>query len=155
MSAGKAVDDLTKANILISSPTTMQTTIAKIRSDSVAEQYGWITPPGSKSPPKGGHKSSASSTRSGQATKLDRSERARHATNQRHTRSKQRRHHTQEERSGSNSSESVEEDEGVDNKKEKYREKNRMAAARCRAKKKDNTDGPKRGIASTKPAITF
>ncbi|KAK6401457.1 hypothetical protein LTR81_023398 [Elasticomyces elasticus] len=47
----------------------------------------------------------------------------------------------QEERAGSKSSESVDEDEDVDNKKEKYCEKNRIAAARCRAKKKDNTDG--------------
>ncbi|KAK5674139.1 hypothetical protein LTS10_013124 [Elasticomyces elasticus] len=140
MSAGMAVDDLTKANVPISLPTTMQTTIAKVCSKSVAEQYGRITPPGSTSPPKGSRKSSASSTRSGQATKLDRSERARHAANQRHARPKQCRH-TQEERAGSKSSESVNEDEDVDTKKEKYREKNRIAAAKCRAKKKDNTDG--------------
>ncbi|KAK5690156.1 hypothetical protein LTR17_026013 [Elasticomyces elasticus] len=140
MSAGLAVDDFTKANDPISLPTTMQTTIAKVRSKSVAEQYGRVTPPGSTSPSKGGRKSSASSTRSGQATKLDRSERARHAANQRHARCKHS-CHIQDERAGSKSSESVDEDEDVDNKKEKYREKNRIAAARCRAKKKDNTDG--------------
>ncbi|KAK5711312.1 hypothetical protein LTR17_018483 [Elasticomyces elasticus] len=140
MSAGMAVDDFTKANVPISSPTTMQTTIAKVRSKSVAEQYGRITPPGSTSPPIGGRKSSASSTRSGQATKLDRSERARHAANQRHARCKHS-CHIQDERAGSKSSESVDEDEDVDNKKEKYREKNRIAGAGCQAKKKDNTDG--------------
>ncbi|KAK3614824.1 hypothetical protein LTR56_026987 [Elasticomyces elasticus] len=140
ISAGMAVDDLTKANVPISLPTTIQTSIAKVRSKSVAEQYGRLTPPGSTSPPKGGRKSSASSTRSGQAIKLDRSERARHAANQRHARCKHS-CHIQEERAGSRSSESVDEDEDVDNKKEKYREKNRIAAARCRAKKKDNTDG--------------
>ncbi|KAK3613097.1 hypothetical protein LTR22_028308 [Elasticomyces elasticus] len=139
MSAGMAVDDLTKANVPISLPTTMQTTIAEVCSKSVAEQYGRITPPRSTSPPKGGHKSSASSTRSGQATKLDRSERARHAANQRHARCKHS-CHIQDEREGSKSTESVDEDEDVDNKKENYREKNRIAAARCRAKKKDNTD---------------
>ncbi|KAK3617467.1 hypothetical protein LTR56_025267 [Elasticomyces elasticus] len=120
-------------------PTTLSR-IAQGRSDSVAERHGQVTPPESTPSQRGGRKSSASSSKSGQTTNLVRTERARHAANQRHARSKQPRQ-IREERAGSKPGESVEEDEDVETKKEKYREKNRIAAAKCRAKKKDNTDG--------------
>ncbi|KAK5698675.1 hypothetical protein LTR97_006323 [Elasticomyces elasticus] len=141
MSTDMSIDPLARAHIPTSLPPTTQTKIAQGRSDSVAEQYGQITPPESASPHKGGRKSSTSSSRSGHATKLDKSERARHAANQRHAKSKQSRP-VLEERAESNSSGVVDdEEEDVETKKEKYREKNRIAAAKCRAKKKDNTDG--------------
>ncbi|KAK5738960.1 hypothetical protein LTR17_005687 [Elasticomyces elasticus] len=140
MSTDMSISPLAKTHIPISLPPTTQTKITQGRSDSVAEQYGQITPPESASQ-KGGRKSSTSSSRSGLATKLDKSERARHAANQRHAKFKQPRP-VMQERAGSNSSGIVEDDEeDVETKKEKYREKNRIAAAKCRAKKKDNTDG--------------
>ncbi|KAK4908769.1 hypothetical protein LTR49_022389 [Elasticomyces elasticus] len=121
-------------------PTTLSR-IAQGRSDSVAERHGQVTPPGSTPSQRGGRKSSASSSKSGQTATLVRTERARHAANQRHARSKQPRQ-IWDERGESKSGESVEEDEeDVETRKEKYREKNRIAAAKCRAKKKDNTDG--------------
>ncbi|KAK3616468.1 hypothetical protein LTR56_025936 [Elasticomyces elasticus] len=121
-------------------PTTLSR-IAQGRSGSVAERYGQVTPPESTPSQKGGCKSSASSWKSGQTTNPVRTERARHAANQRHARLKQLRQ-IRDERAGSKSGECVEEDEeDVETKKEKYREKNRIAAAKCRAKKKDSTDG--------------
>ncbi|KAK5734033.1 hypothetical protein LTS12_026810 [Elasticomyces elasticus] len=121
-------------------PTTLSR-IAQGRSDSVAERYGQVTPSESTPSQKGGRRSSASSSKSGQTTNLVRTERARHPANQRHARSKQPRQ-IRDKRAGSKSGEIVEEDEeDVETKKEKYREKNHIAAAKCRAKKKDNTDG--------------
>ncbi|TKA82215.1 hypothetical protein B0A55_07510 [Friedmanniomyces simplex] len=141
MSTSMLVGDFARIHAPVSLPPTTQSRIAQGRSDSVAERYGQITPPESTPLQKGGHKSSASSSKSGQTTNLVRSGRARHAANQRHAKSKQPRQ-IREERAGSKSGESVEEDEeDVETKKEKYREKNRIAAAKCRVKKKDNTDG--------------
>ncbi|KAK5674114.1 hypothetical protein LTS10_013135 [Elasticomyces elasticus] len=121
-------------------PTTLSR-IAQDRRDSVAERYKQITPPESTPSQKGGRKSSASYSKPGQTTNLVRTERARHAANQRHAGSKQPRR-IREERAGSKPGECVDEDgEHVETKKEKYREKNRIAAARCRAKKKDSTHG--------------
>ncbi|KAK4898337.1 hypothetical protein LTR49_027819 [Elasticomyces elasticus] len=121
-------------------PTTLSR-IAQGRRDSVVERHGQITPPESTPSQKSGRKSSASYSKSRQTTNLVRMERARHAANQRHARSKQPRQ-ILEERAGSKSRECVEEDkEDVETKKEKYRKKNRIAAAKCRAKKKDSTDG--------------
>lgn len=78
------------------------------------------------------------SSQSGRNTKPSRSERARRAANQRHAKSKQ----TREARASSNPidvAEGGEEDPEI--RKEKHRKKNCVAEAKCRAKKKDNTDG--------------
>ncbi|KAK3625365.1 hypothetical protein LTR56_020450 [Elasticomyces elasticus] len=122
-------------------PPTAQSSIAFARSDSVAEKYGQVTPPDS-TPPEGRRKSSSVSVQSGKTTKPSKSDRARDAANQRHSKAKQTRP-ARETRATSKSTDAAEDDdeEDVEVKKEKYREKNRIAAAKCRAKKKDNTDG--------------
>ncbi|TKA62633.1 hypothetical protein B0A55_10581 [Friedmanniomyces simplex] len=122
-------------------PPTFQTNIAHARSDSVAEKFGQVTPPDSTPPNLGDRKTSTSSSQDSKVEKLTKSERARNAANQRHAKSKQIRQ-ARETRGGSRSSDGAENgEEGVEVKKEKYREKNRVAAAKCRAKKKNSVDG--------------
>ena len=68
--------------------------------------------------------------------KWDKSERARNAANQRHAKAKKMR-----KDSGSSVPVDSDDTEGeTGDKKEKYREKNRLAAAKCRAKKKENIE---------------
>lgn len=118
-------------------PPASQTSIAAARSDSVAEKHGQVTPPDSTPPRVSGRKSSTVYSQSSKSTKPSKSERARHAANQRHAKSKQ----APPARESSLSADVEEDEEDAEIRKEKYREKNRIAAAKCRAKKKDNTDG--------------
>jgi hypothetical protein len=67
---------------------------------------------------------------------IDKSQRARNAANMRHAKTKR----LHEEGVGSNSAESDGVESKFGDKKKKYREKNRLAAARCRSKKKGNTE---------------
>ncbi|KAK3670794.1 hypothetical protein LTR78_009366 [Recurvomyces mirabilis] len=136
--ASISTGDFTSTRASHFQPPTSQTSIAAARSDSVGEKHGQITLLGSTPPGVGGHKSSTVFSQSGRTIKPNKSERARHAANQRHAKSKQ----TCEACASSNSmnvAEDGEEDPEV--RKEKYRKKNRIATAKCRAKKKDNTEG--------------
>lgn len=136
--AGTSTGDFTNTRASCFQPPTSQTSIAAARSDSVAEKHGQITLLDSTPPGVGGRKSSTVFSQSGRTIKPSKSERARHAANQRHAKSKQ----TREARAGSKSIDVAEDgEEDPEVRKEKYRKKNRIAAAKCRAKKKDNTDG--------------
>ncbi|TKA63327.1 hypothetical protein B0A55_09489 [Friedmanniomyces simplex] len=122
-------------------PPTFQTNIAHARSDSVAEKFGQVTPPDSTPPNLGDRKTSTSSSQDSKVEKLSKSERARNAANQRHAKSKQARQ-ARETNGVSRSRDGAEDgEEGVEVRKEKYREKNRVAAAKCRSKKKYSVDG--------------
>jgi len=112
-----------------------QADILSVRSASVAHQYGQITPPDVTTP-----KSFAAVNQGIGAASQDtsnsnaKSERARNAANQRHAKAKRVR------KNSDRREETSEEFEEHDDKREKYREKNRLAAAKCRAKKKVNTE---------------
>lgn len=117
-----------------------QSNIVSSRSDQVSEQFGQITPPDELE-----RKSFANTPRTAtdsqqaeedEAGKLNRQQRARNAANTRHSKSKKARQDSmtdvasEEGDNGRRSSKSV-----VD-----QREKNRIAAAKCRAKKKTNNE---------------
>lgn len=72
-------------------------------------------------------------TEAAERARTDKSERARNAANQRHAKTKKMRKDSQE----SNPVDSDDEEGEGGDKKEKYREKNKLAAAKCRAKKKE------------------
>ncbi|KAK4546382.1 hypothetical protein LTR36_002059 [Oleoguttula mirabilis] len=113
------------------STSSMQSAIVQTRRSSVAQHFGQITPP-DNSP---GVKTNTPSD-NGRAiapVKMDKSQRARNAAIQRHAKAKPRKDSKQDEGlEGSG--------DDVDNKREKYREKNRLAAAKCRMKKKENVE---------------
>lgn len=115
-----------------------QNGIVQKRGDSVAQQFGQITPPDDIVPTvPTGRKLSASSQ--GLSTpKMDKSQRARNAAIQRHAKSKKLREAALRKDSADPDAEGSDDD--VEDKREKYREKNRVAAAKCRAKKKENVD---------------
>lgn len=105
----------------------------------VHQQFGQITPPDDSVNEFGEPKPTTAEavvTEAAARAKTDKSERARNAANQRHAKTKKMRKDSE----GSNALDSDDlEGEGGD-KKEKYREKNRLAAAKCRAKKKENIE---------------
>lgn len=127
-------------------PPSFPTKLVQARPASVTERFGQVTPPENSIPElRDDRKSSTGSIErqqaGGKAPKLNKSERARNAANQRHAKSKlarQQREARREAGSGSDIEGSGEESEG---KRETYREKNRLAAAKCRAKKKENVEG--------------
>ncbi|KAK0945943.1 hypothetical protein LTR29_002523 [Friedmanniomyces endolithicus] len=122
-------------------PSAFPTDNAGDRKGDSRQEFGLVTPPESTPGKVDDRKSSTSSAQSIKVEKLSKSERARNAANQRHAKSKQARQ-AHEIRGVSGSSDGVEDvEEGVEVKKEKYREKNRIAAAKCRAKKKGSVDG--------------
>ncbi|SMQ47830.1 unnamed protein product [Zymoseptoria tritici ST99CH_3D1] len=104
---------------------------AMSRSGGSISQFGQITPPEETSSvePAGRHDSVDAKE---QATTSAKSERARNAANSRHSKAKRAK---KESFSGR-----MESPSDGDDKREKYREKNRLAAAKCRAKKKNNTE---------------
>lgn len=114
---------------------TNESQILQGRPLSVSQQHGQITPPDDES---GGlsklNGSQVQATNAAEQARIDKSERARNAAVQRHAKTKKQRKDSQQSKS------SISDDE-VGDKKEKYREKNRLAAAKCRAKKKDNIEG--------------
>ncbi|KAI5368095.1 Putative basic-leucine zipper domain-containing protein [Septoria linicola] len=119
-------------------PTT-QADILDGRQSSVSQHYGQITPPDDTPPKDVAEKSQQPRTASRAEPILSaKSERARNAANQRHAKAKKAR----KDSARSSKTESVEDDEAEegDGKREKYREKNRLAAAKCRAKKKTHTE---------------
>lgn len=114
----------------------MQEDILRGRNGSATHRFGQITPPNDTP------KASASANQTPASTappdvsgSIAKSERARNAANQRHAKAKKAR------KDSVRKAETPEGDEEeVDDKREKYREKNRLAAAKCRAKKKVNTE---------------
>lgn len=92
------------------------------RPATVQQRYGQITPPDDI----------FDDMVSAERAKSDKSERARNAANQRHAKSKKARKDCR-----INQPSPVSGDDGHEDKKERYREKNRLAAAKCRAKKKE------------------
>ncbi|KAK1809361.1 hypothetical protein LTR12_016275 [Friedmanniomyces endolithicus] len=122
-------------------PPAFATDIAVDSKDGTRKEFGLVTPPESTPGKVDDRKSSTSSSQSIKVEKLNKSERARNVANQRHAKTKQARQ-ARETRGVSGSSEGAEDgEEGVEVKKEKYREKNRIAAAKCRARKKGSVDG--------------
>ncbi|KAM0722581.1 hypothetical protein Q7P37_002022 [Cladosporium fusiforme] len=106
---------------------------------SVKQQFGQITPPDDTISEFTAPKQTSAEAAVAQAAERarhDKSERARNAANQRHAKTKKMRKDSQ----GSNPVDSEDEEGGTGDKKEKYREKNRLAAAKCRAKKKENIE---------------
>ena len=103
--------------------------IVSSRVDSVAQQYGQITPPDSA-------KLSAETANAEEADAVKRKERARNAANKRHAKSKAK--SADEESLTTPGTEVATEEKGE--RQAHYREKNRIAAAKCRAKKKDHND---------------
>jgi len=113
------------------------------RNSSVVRNFGQITPPDDTPPTElSGHKRKTSATSDeapvARTQKMDKSERARNAAIQRHSKSKKEREKRKDSKQGIGSERSGEDE--VEGKREKYREKNRLAAAKCRAKKKDNVE---------------
>jgi len=116
---------------------TMQQIVQSRR--SAKQQFGQITPPDDSVNGFTDSKNASAESAvvdAAERAKTDKSERARNAANQRHAKTKRM-------RKDSEGSDLVDRDEeygeGGD-KKEKYREKNRLAAAKCRAKKKENIE---------------
>lgn len=138
----------------IVSPEFTQAQISK-PSPTVAEQFGHITPPDDDISSRGGlgftinkaFRGPVASVESpvvpcpvllpNKASISSRSERARNAANHRHSRSKPLKRESVSTVDGGSE---PEENGEPDHKREKYREKNRVAAAKCRAKKKMNSD---------------
>lgn len=119
---------------------TMQAEVLAGRDSSVLHQYGQITPPNDDSPMAfEGKFHQQTRPVSTEAVPLSAtSERARNAANQRHAKAKKARKDSARSRKTDSS---VDEDgDEVDGKREKYREKNRVAASKCRAKKKTHTE---------------
>lgn len=120
-------------------PQSTQSQIAKDR--GVSHQFGQVTPPEDNASEdfarSNSVESKAAPKRAKVSSSVDKSERARNAANHRHSRSKQklRKDSALDAESGGS------EDGDVEERKEKYREKNRLAAAKCRAKKKENIEG--------------
>lgn len=112
----------------------MQSSIVSGREGNVQEKFGQITPPDEPSndaPAKKKPKVASA------GTDPAKSERARNAANKRHEASRKKNKVLLD-----NPDQVVNPSEGgeVDVSKQKYREKNRLAAAKCRAKKKENND---------------
>jgi len=115
---------------------TMQQIVQNRR--NARQMYGQITPPDDSvneflDPKKATAESAV--TEAAERAKTDKSERARNAANQRHAKTKRMRKDSEER-------DPVDRDEdgmGGD-KKEKYRQKNRLAAAKCREKKKESIE---------------
>lgn len=106
---------------------TRQSAIAKTRYDSVTEKFGMITPPDAVKTETDGK---PTNTDLHQQKSNEKSEIARKAANKRHAKDKTRRA----------SFAQVEANDGSEEKKEQYREKNKIAAAKCRNKKRRYND---------------
>jgi hypothetical protein len=103
------------------------------------QQFGQITPPEDSMNEFGDSKKLSAEAvvlEAAERAKSDKSERARNAANQRHAKAKKMRKNSE----GSSPMDSDDGEGEVGDKKEKYREKNRLAAAKCRAKKKENIE---------------
>lgn len=105
---------------------------------SVTQQFGQITPPNDAVGQFAPRPTPAETavTEAAEKASRDKSERARNAANQRHAKTKKMGKDSQPR----NPEDSKDEEKENSDKKENYRKKNRLAAAKCRAKKKENTE---------------
>ena len=123
-----------------SGPQSAQSNIVSNRGDHVNEHFGQITPPddrmGESSPAKSLKRPSPSQQEQEEdIAKMNRTQRARNAANKRHSKSK-----TARRGSGQDNDETGEGDMDHSKSTNQQREKNRVAAAKCRAKKKANSE---------------
>lgn len=104
---------------------------------SAKQRFGQITPPDvgmSEFTPSKSTAGETAETEAAERARTDKSERARNAANQRHAKTKKIGNDSQ-----ANNSVDCCDDEGkAGDEKKKYREKNGLAASKCRAKKKEN-----------------
>ena len=122
------------------SPYSAQNEIVKSRHDRVSQQFGQITPPDEHTPESVAAPSSigpgSTSSPDVDVVKLSRSQRARNAANKRHSKTKKAKKDSGQDQGTDN--------DGRDKAQSKdtnvEREKNRTAAAKCRAKKKFNLE---------------
>jgi len=123
-----------KSSVDVSRRPSGQSYIAQTRGNSVAEQFGMITPPdGIEANNAPFHKPEADDD---EQTRInDKSEKARKAANKRHAKEKSRRVSVSVPESSG-----FAEDEVEGERKEQYREKNKIAAAKCRNKKRKFND---------------
>ncbi|KAF7189991.1 Transcription factor atf21 [Pseudocercospora fuligena] len=114
----------------------LQNDIVNGRPSSVVQQFGQITPPDDGTPKFSPVKQNTVTASQPTTNSTSKSERARNAANQRHAKAKKAR------KDSARDTKDAEDELGdVDDKKERYREKNRLAAAKCRSKKKTHTEG--------------
>ena len=120
-------------------PHSAQSDIVKGRSNRVKEQFGQVTPPDSapeSSAARSSNEPSAPHDSRDEIAKQNRTQRARNAANKRHSKLR-----ASENNEGHDDRQEV--DEGVQDPSKStsmQREKNRVAAAKCRAKKKANSE---------------
>ena len=124
-----------------SAPKSAQSKIVNSRPHHVSQQFGQITPPGENSlenddvrPSKLAGDAQRSETED--IAKLNRAQRARNAANKRHAKSKKAR----KDIGGNEGSDGAEDEDGQGKSTSLQREKNRVAAAKCRAKKKATSE---------------
>lgn len=130
--AGQPADNASK--------TTSQLTQGKSsnqRSANTRERLGQITPPDDDLSAK--YPDDEEEAEQARTTSASKSQRARNAANSRHAKKKARKDSGTTVKSDDNEMETGDKGD-VEEKREKYREKNRVAAAKCRAKKKENVD---------------
>ena len=124
-----------------SAPQSAQRDIVNTRRNQVSEHFGQITPP-DDSAPESCHGTSSKEpsvsqkSREEDIAKLNRTQRARNAANKRHSKSKTARRGSDQD----NNDEAGEGDKDQSKSTSMQREKNRVAAAKCRAKKKANSE---------------
>jgi len=116
-------------------PPTAQTGIALRRADKVAEKFGMITPPDACEDDD--PMEELVDAKGKKVVKShDKSENARKAANKRHAKEKSRKLSLAAEQGAESVAEEIESEE----RKEQYREKNKIAAAKCRNKKRKYND---------------
>ncbi|KXT18542.1 hypothetical protein AC579_2277 [Pseudocercospora musae] len=113
-----------------------QNDIVNARPASVVQQFGQITPPDDGTPKFSPAKQNTLTASQASSDSTAKSDRARNAANQRHAKAKKAK-----KDSARDAKDADDEVDDVDDKKERYREKNRLAAAKCRSKKKTHTEG--------------
>ncbi|KAI6914312.1 hypothetical protein KC318_g2167 [Hortaea werneckii] len=106
---------------------------------NVAQHFGQITPPNNSTKSKTSISKRKSLMSDDVALKMNKSQRARIAANKRHAKSKKAREDVLHKDSGQDVAGNDEGD--AEDKREKYREKIRLAAAKCRAKQKQGNEG--------------
>ncbi|KAI7638330.1 hypothetical protein KC343_g147 [Hortaea werneckii] len=115
-----------------------QSGITQQRSN-VAQHFGQITPPDDSTEFETPNSRPRLLMLDDVALKMNKSQRARNAANKRRAKSKKARENALRKDSGQDVAGDGEED--AEDKREKYRQKNRLAAAKCRAKQKQGNEG--------------
>lgn len=116
----------------------LQNHILSKRGVSAAQHYGQITHPNETTPTEAFDRQSSAPSHRGRA-EIDKLQSFRNAATQRHAKSKSAREaQLRKHRADPNAKGSADD---VEDKQKRYREKNRAAAARCRAKKQQDVEG--------------